>query len=318
MTAAAGEPTDWIGIDIGGTKCVVARATATGAIEAESRFATTGVHETLERILAEIEKLAPGKHPRFGVACGGPLDAENGIILSPPNLPGWDRVPIVRELTGRFGGHAWLMNDANAGALAEWRFGAGRGARNLVFLTHGTGMGAGLILAGRLYEGTTGDAGEAGHVRLAETGPAGYGKEGSFEGFCSGGGIARLAAGRLPGIPAPSAREVAAAAAAGMPEARAVLRESGRYLGRALAMLIDILNPERIVLGSIYCRAGRFLEASMREELRREALPGPLAACRIVGAELGERLGPAAALSVALYRSGHKRWGRPSTAGTLR
>jgi glucokinase len=293
-----------IGVDIGGTKCAVARADFGGAPERIVRFPTTTVEETLGRIAAAVAELDPGDRPAFGISCGGPLDPEKGLILSPPNLPGWDRVAIVHELTARFGGQAVLMNDANAGALAEWLFGAGRGARNLVFLTHGTGMGAGLILAGRLYEGTTGDAGEIGHVRLAESGPVGYGKAGSVEGFCSGGGIARLAAGRVPGLPAPTARDVAEAAAADVPEALAVLRDSGRYLGRALALLIDILNPEVVILGSIYCRAGRFLEDAMREELRREALPRPLAACRIVRAELGEKLGPAAAVAVAFYRFG--------------
>ena len=294
-----------IGIDIGGTKCAVCRAAVTGAIEAETRFPTAGPAATLERVFAEVEQLLrPGENPVFGISCGGPLDAAAGLILSPPNLPGWDRVAITRELSARFGGRAYLMNDANAGALAEWRFGAGRGTRNLVFLTHGTGLGGGLIIEGRLYEGTTGDAGEAGHVRLAESGPVGYGKKGSFEGFCSGGGIARLARGRIPGLEAPTARDVALAAAAGSPEALEVLRESGRWLGRGLAILIDLLNPEVIVLGSIYCRAGHFLEEAMREELEREALPTPLEACRIVPAALGERLGLTAAVAVALYRSG--------------
>jgi glucokinase len=204
----------------------------------------------------------------------------------------------------QFGGDAHLMNDANAGALAEWQFGAGRGARNMIFLTHGTGMGAGLILDGRLYEGTTGDAGEVGHIRLADTGPVGYGKPGSFEGFCSGGGIAQLARGQLPGMDLPTARDVAKAAAEGVHEAVEILAESGRRLGQALALLIDILNPELIVLGSIYCRAGNLLEPAMRKALTREALEGPRNACRIVPASLGERLGTVAAVAVALYRSG--------------
>ena len=289
-----------IGIDIGGTKCAVARADETGAILEARRFQTTSCQETLERIMAAVQELAPGSSPLFGVSCGGPLDSKRGIVLSPPNLPGWDGVPITRLLTERFGGKARLMNDANAGALAEWRFGAGRGTRNMIFLTHGTGMGGGLILDGRLYEGTTGDAGEAGHMRLAPEGPIGYGKPGSFEGFCSGAGIARLAKGRIPGMPEPSAKEVAEAAERGCPEAVAVMNESGMWLGRALAILIDVLNPEMIVLGSIFMRSGHLLEKSMRSELEKEALPSALAACRIVPAQLGEQTGIVAAVTVAM------------------
>ncbi len=153
----------------------------------------------------------------------------------------------------------------------------------------------------QLYEGASGDAGEVGHIRLAPKGPVGYGKAGSFEGFCSGGGIAQLAANRLPGIPHPTAKDVAMAAANGMPQAINVLRESGRYLGQALAIIIDCFNPEVIVLGSIYTRSGQYLEASMREELQKEALPSALAACRIVPAGLGESLGIMSAIAVATY-----------------
>ena len=291
-----------IGVDIGGTKCALVKADAAGRVLRETRFGTTDVSGTLANIYAAVSELEPGASPVFGIACGGPLDAVRGVILSPPNLPGWDGIAIVSELESRFGGRGYLMNDANACALAEWQFGAGRGTRNMVYLTHGTGMGAGLILDGRLYEGTTGDAGEVGHVRLAPEGPVGYGKAGSFEGFCSGGGLSRLAAGRVVGHGALSAKELAELANAGNAEALAVWEESGRYLGRALSLLIDILNPEVIVLGSLYMRSGHLLESAMREELSRETLAGPLKACRIVAAELGESTGVMSAIAVARYR----------------
>ena len=120
------------------------------------------------------------------------MDSARGIIREPPNLPGWVDVPITDMLTARLGLPAALCNDANACALAEWRFGAGKGTRNMVFLTFGTGMGAGLILDGRLYAGTCDAAGEIGHMRLAPDGPVGFFKAGSFEGFCSGGGLAKM------------------------------------------------------------------------------------------------------------------------------
>ena len=292
-----------MGLDIGGTKCAVIRADDSGTIEQVEGFPTTTADETLDRLLNTVEKLQPGETPLFGVSCGGPLNAAAGVILSPPNLPGWDAVNITGMLTERFGGSAYLMNDANAGTLAEWGFGAGKGCRSVVFLTHGTGMGAGLVLDGRLHEGATGDAGEIGHVRLAADGPMGYNKAGSFEGFCSGNGIAQLAA-RMMGNPSLTARDVALAAADGDAKALEVLRLSGQRLGEGLAILIDVLNPDAIILGSIYSRAGRFLEPAMREVLEREALAGPLKACRILPAALGENIGNVAAVSVALYRSG--------------
>ena len=304
-----------IGLDIGGTKCAVVRADDSGAILGVTRFPTASCDETLNRMLSAVADARPGERPSFGVSCGGPLDSSRGLILSPPNLPGWDAVPITRMLEERFGGRAWLMNDANAGALAEWAYGAGQGARNVLFLTHGTGMGAGLILDGRLYEGANDLAGEVGHVRMAASGPVGYGKPGSFEGFTSGGGIAQLAQARARALGATAsfakgpidsitAKDVGDAAEAGDPEAIAILEESGRWLGRGLAILVDILNPEVIILGSIYSRCRRFLEAPMMEALRAEALPQSLAVCRVVPAALGDGLGNFAAVSVARYRRG--------------
>ena len=118
---------DIIGIDIGGTKCTLAKADMNGQIMSEPiQFATTNVHATLAEIYAIVDSLKPGDSPVFGIACGGPLDSAKGVVLSPPNLPGWDHIGIVNELTSRFGGTGYLMNDANACALAEWQFGAGK------------------------------------------------------------------------------------------------------------------------------------------------------------------------------------------------
>jgi glucokinase len=297
-----------IGVDIGGTKCAVIGADEKGELQSINRFPTTELNETLDRIFEAVAKLNPGYKPVFGVSCGGPLDSTAGIIQSPPNLPGWDDIPIVKMLTDRFGGKSYLMNDANAGALAEWQFGAARGYKNVLFFTHGTGMGAGIILNGQLYEGTTGDAGEVGHIRLDEDGPVGYGKAGSFEGFCSGGGIVRLA--EIKGYKASdikkggglTTKDIAVAAENGDLKALDILALSGFYLGKGLSLLIDILNPEIIVLGSIYLRAGKFLQESMMETLKKETLARSLAACKIVAVGLGEEIGNYAAIAVATYR----------------
>ena len=306
---------EYIGVDIGGTKCAVVRADENGNILEKIRFDTTDKDETLKRITDGIKKLKTPATVSVGVSCGGPLDPKSGVILCPPNLPGWIDVPIVKYIEDGIGLPAAVCNDANACALAEWRFGAGRGTSNLIFLTFGTGMGAGLILDGRLYSGTCDMAGEVGHLRLAPRGPVGFGKAGSFEGFCSGGGIGRLAraeaekamkkgvfpaycksAAELDGI---SAKSVAAAANSGDATAINVYKKSGRMLGRALALLVDIINPEIIVIGSVFERSENLLRAEMEKELKKEAIGYSLAVCRVVPAALGDSIGDVAAIAVA-------------------
>lgn len=293
-----------LGLDIGGTKCVACIGRVNG-----DRVEILAKQETATRATPEetFDALAPAilgylkMHPvAAGISCGGPLDSERGVLLTPPNLPLWHGFPLADYVRERFQIPAKLENDANACALAEWRFGAGKGTRNMIFFTFGTGLGAGLILDGKLYAGTNGNAGEAGHIRLASRGPMGFGKCGSFEGFCSGGGIARLAA-QMAGAREErrTAKQLSEAAFAGEPFARKVYMKSGQMLGRGLAVLIDILNPERIVLGGVFMRSSQLLVPSMMRELKREALKDNLAVCRIVGAQLGEEIGNYAALSVA-------------------
>ena len=160
-------------------------------------------------------------------------------------------------------------------------------------------MGAGLVLDRRLYAGRTDLAGEVGHIRLADDGPWGFGKCGSFEGFCSGGGIARLSEMRT-GVKR-TAREVFNDAANGDAGARAVVEESCKRLGQALSIFIDILNPDRIILGSIFVRQRDVIWPIAREVIEREALPGAVCCCEVVPAQLGEALGDLASLGVALY-----------------
>jgi len=299
----------YIGLDIGGTKCAVVLGDEKGTILDRCVIPTEACEPTLAQLFDTI-----AVHRDFqaiGVSCGGPLDSNTGTILSPPNLPGWDKVRITERLTERFRVPAFLRNDADACALAEWKYGAGRGTQNMIFLTCGTGMGAGLILNGRLYSGATGAAGEVGHLRLTDFGPVGYGKAGSFEGYCSGGGIAQLGemiareqaqtGHTVPwadGTPI-TAKRLADEASAGDPAARKVWQLSGQMLGRGAAILIDLLNPERIVIGSIFQRSEALLRTEMEAVIARECLPHTAAACQIVPAELGDRIGDIAALSIA-------------------
>ncbi len=309
----------YIGIDIGGTKCAVTLGNEKAGVLSGVRFPTEGPDETVGRILEEAKRLAESSSEPVraaGISCGSPLDPKRGIIESPPNLPGWDHIEIVRMTEEALGIPAVLCNDANACALAEWKFGAGQGCSNMIFLTFGTGMGAGMILDGRLYNGANGNAGEVGHIRLERFGPVGYGKRGSFEGFASGGGIAMNAKtaaiealqrggktgycaswDELDGV---TAKSVAEAAYRGDETAIRVWRQAGEMLGRGLAILIDIVNPERIVIGSIFQRSADLLREPMERVLKEECLPFSLAACEIVPAALGDDIGNRAALSLAI------------------
>ena len=271
----------------------------------------------IDRLIALAEKICNGKKPdRIGISCGGPLDSKKGVILGPPNLIGWSYVPIVDQIKEHYGVPVRLQNDANACAVAEWKFGAGRGFRNVVFLTFGTGLGAGLILDGRLYCGANDNAGEVGHIRLEKFGPVGYGKSGSFEGFCSGGGIAQLGytlgleksqQGKMPlylksGMTKEdiTAKSIAEAAEQGDETALEVYNICGEYLGKGLSVLIDILNPERIIIGSIFARSKNLLWQSASEVIKREALGSSESCCEVVAAELGENIGDYAAIATAL------------------
>jgi glucokinase len=307
--------TEYIGVDIGGTKIAVVKGDENGNILKKIRFENSGSKtECISRILSAIAEM--GAADAVGISCGGPLDSKRGIVLSPPNLPGWDEVPIVDIIANAAGIPAFLQNDADACALAEWRFGAGKGTENMVFLTFGTGMGAGLILGGALYSGTCGMAGEIGHMAMEKSGPVGYGKAGSFEGFCSGGGIARtarakaeqmLAKGKAPSycesisaLPSVTAQSVAECARKGHADALEIYENCGYMLGRGLAVIIDMLNPKKIVIGSVFARAEDLLAPAMYRALEKEALPASLSACEIVPAGLSENIGDIAALCVAV------------------
>lgn len=313
----------YVGIDIGGTKCAVCFGQAAGIsdinIVDRTAFPTpkdTGYPAVLARMCEIIASHGSREQiEAIGISCGGPLDTKAGRILSPPNLPGWDEVEITAFFSSRFHVPVALQNDANAGALAEWRYGAARGLQHVIFLTFGTGFGAGLILDGRLYEGASGMAGEAGHIRLSEYGPVGFGKAGSFEGFCSGGGLAELGrmkalealqAGKSPAyctshalLSSITAKDIARAAKAGDETAGMVFDLCARKLGLGLAMLMDLINPQMIVLGSIFYRCQDLLYDTAMSVIRQEALPRSREACQVVPCALGESLGDYAALAVA-------------------
>jgi glucokinase len=267
-----------LGIDIGGTKCAVALGRSDGKIIARKAIPTEvdrlSPQEVLERLAAiarELLTAAKDQTPPIGagVSCGGPLDTRAGVIHSPPNMPEWKAVPVRAFFEKALKLPVRVENDANATALAEWKYGAGKGTRNFVFLTMGTGIGGGLILNGQLFRGADGAAGELGHVTVDDNGPPhNCGMVGCIEVMASGTAIARMAheavaAGRSEMLARAAAtgeltaREVGAAAEAGDAVAQEILMRAAHYLGVGLAGYVNIFNPEVIVLGGGVTRIGR-------------------------------------------------------------
>ncbi len=305
---------NYIGVDIGGTKCAVVLGNDKGEILKKIRFDTTSYAQTFAKICDAIESV-DAKYDAIGISCGGPLNSKTGMIMSPPNLPDWDNVPVTKMLADKFNVPVFLQNDADACALAEWKYGAGKGSENMIFLTFGTGIGAGLILGNRLYSGTCDCAGEIGHVRMSDSGPVGYGKEGSFEGYCSGSGIAQLGiararelfqSGKKPSycdsadkLMEITAKSIADAANAGSVDAIEIYKRCGTMLGKGLSILIDVLNPETIVIGSIFARCENLLREEMQKVINAECVSHSAKCCKVVPAGLGESIGDIAAISVA-------------------
>ncbi len=311
----------YIGLDIGGTKCAAVIGTLKDeiAIEKKISFPTAGKtpEDILERFSAFIsDRLAEGEElAGIGIACGGPLDSRLGVVKKPPSLPLWDDIHVTEYFEKRFGIPSYLRNDADASAVAEWKYGAGKGCENMIFLTFGTGLGAGLILNGRLYSGSSDAAGEIGHVRLRAHGPVGYNKAGSAEGFSSGSGIRRLALielekekkkGKIPefikrigGEDNLNAKALAEAADDGDEFAKRVYRKSGRMFGYTLSILIDLFNPEKIVIGGVFMRSGHLILPEAERVIKKEALPHAYEKSEIVPAKLSENIGDVSALVIA-------------------
>lgn len=310
-----------VGVDIGGTKVAVGVGEQGGAIRARRRRPTdpTGspagdlarIAEDVRAALAEAG-LTTADVAGVGVTAPGPLDPERGVVLLPPNLPGWRDVKITAALQGALGVPVFLENDANAAALAEWHFGAGRGFRHLVFLTMSTGVGGGLILDGRLYRGVLGSAGEIGHVPVEWEGePCPCGQRGCLEAYTGGaawarrlraqapedGRVAQLAGGREHVTPVHLVR----AAREGDGYARAEMARWCDYVARGITMAVMALAPEAVLLGTIAVAAGEELAfAPIREQVASHVWPHLARELRILPAALGDDLPYLAGLSVAL------------------
>ena len=308
-----------LGIDLGGTKVAYTLAGEDGEILAREREPApdTGQAESdLARIVQSARALCEGQGggvPRLtGVCAPGPLDLPSGRVLHPPNLRGWGEVSLRERLETELGCPVEMENDANAGALAEWHFGAGRGARTLVYLTMSTGVGGGLILDGRLYRGPRGTAGEVGHVAVESAGAlCACGLKGCLEAYVGGrawsarlrsetpeASRVRAHAGQRDRI---SPEHVLAAAREGDAWAHAEMKRFNHYLARGLSQLVFLLAPERIVLGTIVAAAGEALcLVPLREELAGLVWPHQAPGLEIRAAELGADLPHRSAIAVAL------------------
>jgi len=301
----------YIGFDIGGTKCAVSLGEWDNReikiLERKEVATKNSPYDTLDALAPFVDEWRKTFEVKgAGISCGGPLDSEKGIIISTPNLSKeWYGFEIVEYIKSRFQLKAKLENDANASAVAEWKFGAGRGAKNVIFMTFGTGLGAGLILDGKLYSGTNGNAGEVGHIRLENEGPIGYNKVGSAEGFCSGNGIKRLAQIRASekGMQIDdtiTAKTIFEKARKGEEFYLSIVRESAEKFSRVLSILIDLFNPEVIVAGGVFMRNYDLFMPIVTPIVQRESLTDSYKICKILPAEIGENIGDYATLAIAV------------------
>ena len=318
-----------VGIDIGGTKLATVVADSSGHILGKVRKPTLSergpeyaldllfdmVRETVS--LAGLEQDAISA---IGVSCGGPLDTKTGIVYSPPNLPGWDALPLKTKLESEFQVPVTIENDANASALAEYRFGGGRGYKAVLYMTMSTGIGGGIVIDGHIYHGANDSAGEVGHQILLPDGPlCGCGKRGCLEALCSGPAIARraqatiqaqiteaktsakmllnLAGGHIEEV---KSEHVLTAARTGDALALQLINETAYYMGWGIANLVNILNPDIVLLGTIAIAAGDLLLDPIRKTVSEFAMPRPAEAVKIAPAQLGEALGDLAAIALVV------------------
>ena len=318
-----------VGIDIGGTKLATVVADSTGHILSKVRkptLAEKGPEYALQLLFEMVREtvasadLAQESVSAIGVSCGGPLDTKTGVVYSPPNLPGWDALPLKAQLESEFHIPVTIENDANASALAEYRFGGGRGYEAVLYMTMSTGIGGGIVIDGQIYHGANDSAGEVGHQILLPDGPrCGCGKRGCLEAFCSGPAIARraqdtiqkqlvdgtesatallkLANGRIKDV---KSEHVLEAAQTGDILALQLVEETAYYMGWGIANLVNILNPDIVLLGTIAIAAGDLLLNPIRKTVSEFAMTRPAEAVKIAPAQLGEALGDLAAIALVV------------------
>src|SRR3989449_1994501 len=315
----------FVGIDLGGTQLRVAVADDGGRLRTVVRHPTEaarGHQHVISRIVAAVAEAlerdgtAPRRVRALGIGLPGPVDPAAGLVISPANLPGFHDVPLNRILTRATGIRSFLHHDAHLAALGEHRRGAARGASEMIYVTVSTGIGAGILLGGELYAGAHGIAGEVGHIVLKPDGPpCTCGQRGDLESIASGTGIARAARDLAPGTPRSPlhglehahAADVVRAPRAGDELATAILENAGTYLGIAMGTLVNLFNPQLIVLGGSVIKAGNFMLGPMRRSMNASSWKAARRGLRIVRPALGDDVGLIGAVEYARLRARHAR-----------
>ena len=307
--AAALNPYGILGWNVGGTTSTAVAGASEGQVLNRLAWpseAHRGPEAMIEDFCSRARKLVDARagFERLGVSIGGPMNPIAGVIHAPPHLPGWDDVPLAEILHRRLGLPVVVEHDAAACLLAETYWGQTKGCSHAIYLTCGTGCGAGVLIDGRILRGPNGQSPEVGHVRLAPDGPEVFGKRGCVESFCSGEGIGKLAPLLFPDrfVEPVDPEQLSRATASGDREARAVLAEAARRTGQLCALLADLFSPQVILLGSMAHYLGPWWTRHVQDEFRREALPANSRHTRILPAGLGDRLQDLSALAPCLYR----------------
>lgn len=316
-----------LGVDIGGTKTSITLGNSHGKILTKKLLPTLTGRRTLEGIKQMSEGLAclkadfpvVRKIQGVGVGVPGPMNPKTGRVQRSPHLKGWEGFPLKSFLEKKLRLPVFVTNDANAAAVGEQFFGEGRGAKNFVYLTISTGIGGGIVLGGRLLLGSSFGAGEIGHTVVVTGGAkCGCGRRGCLEAYASGTAIADFVRqgmrhGRSSKIRRfmrqggrVTAEVVALAAGEGDRLALEAFGRAGHYLGVGLANLINLLNPECLILGGSVTKSFRYLWPSMRQSVRKQAWPSLYSACRIVRTRLGDRVGDLGALALVFAGSGSR------------
>ncbi len=315
-----------LAVDLGGTKIITAIISNKGQMIAREyclTLADEGPQAVINRILSAIDHLlslrniGSSKLGSISIAAAGAIDFDRGVITSSPNLPGWYDIPLRDIVREKHGVNTFLINDASAAALGEHHFGAGKGVNNLILLTLGTGIGGGIIINGRLYTGLCGSAGEIGHMTIDVNGPkCSCGNIGCLETLASGTAVAKEAIRRISQgeksslaeivegeIENITAEEVSLAAQGGDSLASEVILKAATYLGVGMVNLVNIFNPEMIIVGGGMAKMGDLLLNPARQVVRERAFSLSAQAVRIVPAQLGDDAGVLGAAIFALQQN---------------
>lgn len=313
-----------VGVDLGGTKVATVVADRRAAIVSRVTKATEperGVDAVVGTILDTVREAVDqagahlGEIGGVGVGSPGPLDPEAGVVIFAPNLK-WQNVALAPIMRDALGVPVYLENDANLAGLGEARYGAGRGSKNMIYITVSTGIGGGLIFGGEIYRGSSFVAGEVGHMMIMDEGPlCGCGNYGCLEALASGPAIAKMARELIRhgeetmmidlvggNVDLVTAETVGQAAMQGDAAAIAVVGKAAEYLGIGIANLVNILNPDTVVIGGGVARLGEILLEPVRETAAQHALKPAFEAVKIVGAELGTNAGVVGAVSLVLSK----------------